>query len=439
VVIYDMMSPLLRMRGQEMATKTATPLSIIESYFDTKLDKSGIKRLIRLDDENKWVDFALHYLKMMKKHFVADFLEIKKGEPVPLRLYFEPRLRTQWDAAAIRLKQSPTPLIGTMPDPKSDNINADVAAEILVPLKKHLLIADSVYVRDSFYYCFDLIEACVRTTGWRDDPNLLGQVNFGINRLKAWLPLLRELRQLIETEALVFMPNYMTPSWPYDLGHGPKFKETFANLRVRPKANPTGSAQPSFTLRVRDVQGAWLNSRLMGLDPVLPNPEMFDFAARLYLADEDGPGDLTCDLTSLDIVPLGAKKPISIGTLLSLRKNEEGFAAVRSAVTECQTSLKNSLLTDAPRSAATAICGKLFEDRIAGYEGKKGKVLSFVERPVPSIAFTAAVTVALIPTAVINPLIPVLGSVAATPGLVRLMQRRFNPELRAMTSLTALL
>src|SRR5450755_2213317 len=113
-----------------MATKTATPLRIIESYFDTKLDKSGIKRLIRLDDENKWVEFALHYLMTMKKNFVADFLEIEKGESVPLRLYFEPRLRAQWDSAATRLKQSPSPLLGVMPDPKSGNINADAAAEI---------------------------------------------------------------------------------------------------------------------------------------------------------------------------------------------------------------------------------------------------------------------------------------------------------------------
>lgn len=447
-----------------MATKVATPLHIIESHFNTKLDKSGVKHLIRLNDENKWVEFAMHYLDMMKKHFVADFLEVDKDGQVPLRLYFEPRLRDQWDAAMTRLKQSPTPLLGVTPDPESDDINADVAAEILAPLKKHLLIADSVYVRDSFYYCFDLIEACVNTTGWRDDPNLAGQVNYGIRRLKAWLPLLKELRQLIETRALVFMPHYMTPSWPYDVGDTRQFKDAFANLRIQPQVDSTPPLPPphidfkSFDdpqwrgadqigrtrlspapFNEREVEGAWLNSRLIGLDPVFPNPEMFDFAARLYLANEDGPGDLTCDLTSLDIVPLGAKKPISIKTLLGLRKNEEGFAAVRSAVVECQTSLKNSLLTGAPRSDAAAICKQRFEDRIAGYAGKKGKVLSFIERPVPSIFFTAAVTVALIPTAVINPLIPAVGGVAATPGLARIIQRRFNPELRAMTSLKALL
>jgi hypothetical protein len=447
-----------------MAPKVATPLHIIESYFKTKLNKSAIKRLIRLDDENKWVDFALYYLETMKEHFVADFLEVE-GEQAPLRLYFEPRLRVQWDAAVTRLSQSPTPLLGVTPDPEGDDINADAAAMILAPLKKHLLIADSVYVRDSFYYCFDLIEACVNTIGWRDDPNLARQVNYGIRRLKAWLPLLGELRQLIETRALVFMPHYMTPSWPYEVGDTRQFRDAFANLRIQPQADSRpplplphvdfesffddakshGAAQTGRAQRrparfnEREVEGAWLNSRLMGLDPVFPNPEMFDFAARLYLAPEDGPGDLTCDLTSLDIVPLGARKPISLETLLDLRKNEEGFTAVRSAVVECQTELKNSLLTDAPRSAAVAICKKHFEDQIAGYAGKKGKVLSFVERPVPSIVFTAAVTVALLPTGIINPLIPALGGIAATPGLLHMIQRRFNPELRAMTSLKALL
>jgi hypothetical protein len=177
----------------------------------------------------------------------------------------------------------------------------------------------------------------------------------------------------------------------------------------------------------------------MGLNPVFPSPEMFDYASRLYLAEEDGPGDLTCDLTSLDIVPLGAETPITIKDLLDLRKNEEGFAAVRRAVVECQTELKSALLSGASRSAARGICKEKFSDQIAGYAGKKGKVLSYVERPIPSVIFTAAVTAALIPAAAINPMLPLLGGVAATPALARLIQRLFNPELKALTFLQTFL
>ena len=60
-----------------MTTKRATPIAILEGFFDLRLDKSGIRRLTRLDDNNKWVDFALHYVRTMEKHFVADFLGAK--------------------------------------------------------------------------------------------------------------------------------------------------------------------------------------------------------------------------------------------------------------------------------------------------------------------------------------------------------------------------
>ncbi len=420
-----------------MTTKAATPLRIIESYFGTELDKSGTKHLMGIADESKWVDFALHYLHTMRANFVADFLEVEDDKQAPNRLYFEPRLRQEWDAAAAGLNWSPSPLLGVTPDPASGDLNAAAAAEILGPLKKHLLIADSVYIRDSFYYSFDLIEGCVTAAGWRDDPNLAGQVSFGISRLKAWLPLLRELRRLVETQALVFMPYYLMPSWPYETGAKPPSKEAFASLRTRPAPGP---AQPGPAwFGEREVEGAWLNARLLGLDPVFPNRRMFDFASRLYLAGDEEPGDLTCDLTSLDIVPLGEKKPISVETLLSLRKNEEGFAAVRGAVTDCQASLRDWVVDGVPRSAAAASCRELFDERIAGYAGKKGKVIGFAERPIPSVVFTAAIAAALIPLAAINPFIPVAAGAAATPGLARLVQRRFNPRLKAMTSLKALL
>jgi hypothetical protein len=422
-----------------MAMKRATPIDIIEAFFELRLDKSGIKRLTRMEDADKWVDFALHYLQTMEKHFVAEFLDVKQGADPAVRLYFEPRLREEWDAASTRLGQSSSPLLGVSPDPDGDSIDANAAAQILGPLKKHLLIADSVYIRDSFYYCFDLIEACVDTKGWRDDPNLSAQVRFGIRRLKAWLPLLKELRPLIDAAALVFMPYYMTPSWPYDLGYSQPVKKALASLRIQPPANRAQPPEPLFNVNVREIQGAWLNARLMGLDPVLPNPTMFDIAADLYLPSDDAPVDLTCDLTSLDIVPLGAKKPISIKTLVGLRRDEHGFDAVRKAVVECQGQLQKSLRTDADRAVAIAACKSLFEDQIAGYEGRVGKVLRYVERPLPSTAFTGAVGVALIPAGILNPWLGVAGAVALTPAVARLIQRRINPKIRAMKTLTALL
>ena len=119
-----------------MATRYATPIDFIEGFFDPiSLDKSGIKKLTRLEDENKWVDFALHYLRTMETNFVKDFLDVKKGTKPPVRLYFEPRLREEWDAAATRLGHTPSPLIGVRPDPDIDAIDVNVAAELREPLE----------------------------------------------------------------------------------------------------------------------------------------------------------------------------------------------------------------------------------------------------------------------------------------------------------------
>ena len=79
-------------------------------------------------------------------------------------------------------------------------------------------MADSVYLRDSFYYCFDWIGESAERTRWRDDPIQVRNVEQYVRRLKRWLPILVELRELIESRAIVFMPYDMTPSFPYSSG-----------------------------------------------------------------------------------------------------------------------------------------------------------------------------------------------------------------------------
>jgi hypothetical protein len=134
-------------------SQIASPLHIVESYFDVQLERSALKRFNDVS-EDTWIDFAQQYLKTMEAHFVDQFL-VNKSD-ASLGLYFEPGMAHDWDTA-VRHLHSPTPLLGLSPDPGTTEITRDVVSQMLTPLKKHLLIADSVYVRDNFYYCFDLL------------------------------------------------------------------------------------------------------------------------------------------------------------------------------------------------------------------------------------------------------------------------------------------
>jgi hypothetical protein len=451
-----------------MEQKLATPLAIIQSFFEMDLDRRGLKRLLRLkDSDDRWIDFAIQYADTMEKHCADEFLSIESNGQSQVRLYFEPRLREQWAAATNLIGHPSTPLLGARTTPEAEDIDTRAAAVMLGPLKKHLLVGDSVYIRDTFYYCFDLVKGCVSSPDWRENRALSGQIPDAVRSLKAWLPLLRHLGPLIETDALVFMPDYMTPSWPYDVGDTNEIKAAFRNLRLQPDDNPDPPAPPvkavdferfsepphlpaaalqtSYeenllrSLNEREIMGAWINAKLMGLDSVYPSRRIFDFASRLYLAEENGPGDVTCDLTSLDIVPLGHARSISIKDLVSLRKNEEGFTAVREAVLACQAMLRQPVESGADATLAIGGCKELFDERIATHTGPVGRVLRRAEVPAPNTAITLAVGVALIPTVAISPFLAPVAGVVLAPTVVSKLAQRFNAPVRALTSAKALL
>jgi hypothetical protein len=434
----------------------STPVDLIESYFDVELDRSGIRHLRGISDAD-WVDFAKQYRATMNGSFAKDFIEVPNSESAPLPLYFEPTLRQYWDGAVRHLYSSTTPLLGMQPDPKTE-IDPDVASQMLQPLKKHLLVADSVYVIDSFYSCFDLI------TDYPDG----SMTPFHVARLKAWLPLLMELRPLIESRALVFMPWWLTPSYPYSNYTIEKMNELRLGIRPRPsppepdpplRLNPWAVGSPeeknvphrsswdpnSYPGGVDEnaVITAWLNARLMGLNPVFPDQAMYDFSSRLYFRG-DGDGDrsfeLTSDLMSFDILPLGKKKPVGIKDLVSLRKNEEGFAAVRSAVMTCQQRLKDGLTSQASQKDAQALCRDVMDDYQAEYGGKARQVVSFLNQNViAGTVFSIVVAATMIPTAGISAAIGVLVPAFLSPAIANIVVNRRNSPSRALTQLQAIL
>ena len=433
----------------------STPINLIESYFDVELDRRGLKHLRGIPDGG-WIDFAKQYWATMNESFVKDFLEVPNNASASLPLYFEPILRESWDYTVQQLYNCHTPLLGMQPDPKVE-ISPAAVSQMLQPLKKHLLVADSVYIRDSFYYCFRGLAE------WRD-PGL----SFNVPRLKAWLPLLMELRPLIDSRALVFMPDWLTPSFshfnsynidqmnalklgmhpsPHDLDTPDRpplkfdFEKAFSTKYEPPIWKPNsgpGGGPDEFV-----VITTWLNARLMGLNPVFPDQDMYDYSLRLYFrGDDDGDQSfsLTSDLMSFDILPLGRRKPVSIKELMSLRKNEEGFAAVRSAVEACQQRLKNGLTSQATRKDAQALCRDVMDEYQAEYGGKARQVVNFLNQNViASTVLSLAVGATMIPTAGISAAIGVLAPAFLSPAIANIMVNRRNPASRALTQLQAIL
>jgi hypothetical protein len=447
-----------------LTSQLATPLHIVESYFDIKLERSALKRFNSVS-EDTWIDFAQQYLKTMEAHFVDQFLTAPNKDGASLRLYFEPRMTHDWDAA-VRHLHSPTPLLGLSPDPGMTEITRDDVSQMLTPLKKHLLIADSVYVRDSFHYCFDIVAETVDETRWREDPNAVRLVHESIRKLKQWLPILVELRGLIESRALVFMPYYVTPSFPFS-GDSPALKSALQKVKLRPR--PATESDPPAPVHINfkdfdkepvlsprkgqdaarqpggdyfdhqtEVLGAWLNSRLLGLDPVFPNRTMFDWAADLYFDEGLGPTALTSDLISIDILPFGRAEGVGLDDLVKIRKDHDVFNNIREAVVACKEFLEKDIGAGSTRDGVSKSCRAFLDEQLDQCERKK--LLRFIEdKPVAGVAFSIAIGAALLPVAPVAPALAVIGGAVLTPKLGLLAERRLDPKRRAIGQLQALL
>jgi hypothetical protein len=251
------------------------------------------------------------------------------------------------------------------------------------------------------------------------------------------------------------MPYYLTPSFPF-AGDSPALRDAMGRIRVHPRAaeapppdlgqvdfehffeapkleeRPRGDQTP--WVNTDEVLSAWLNARLLGLDPVFPNRAMFDWAADLYF-DEDGGRDLTSDLISMDILPFGRTQELGLDQLISLRKNEEVFAQVREAVASCKEFLEKDIGTGSSQEGISKAAKAFLDERLDNFE--RGSVLRFIEdKPVAGIAVSIAVGVALMPVA---PAISVVAGAVLTPQLALLARRRLDPKRRAIGRLQALL
>ncbi|HBH81805.1 MAG TPA: hypothetical protein DDY39_18420, partial [Nitrospira sp.] len=337
------------------------PIDILEKYFHAELKPDTLSGFDGVDPE-QWIDFSKHYLAVMKSDFAGAYLDTQAASAHAVRLYFEPSFDHDW---ADRLAEcfTETPLLGYRAFlPKDPRISREQVSAFLNPLKKHLLLADSVFVRDNFYWGFDFVAETVSRDRWRDDPNVVSLVKTSIARIRAYLPILAELRDLIQSKALVFMPYYITPTFPY--ANVPStLKSHIERLRI---VDPSGEIWKDGIPEhdFNKVFVPWLNARLLGLDPVYLTDAMARIGGTLSF-DGDAATSPPSDLLSVNILPFGGAGEIDLDTLWEMRRNESVFAHVRLLTAQCKKQLEDNLGQGSTPKAATALSRQFLQDHLA--------------------------------------------------------------------------
>ncbi len=427
-----------------------TPVSLLEEFFEVPLTPRWVQAMRRGVEPPRWIEFAKFYLARMKTGFAESFLQ---PDDAAVRVYFEPRLAHSWENAVARQFVS-TPLLGQRPYPAAPIEDEATVSAALAPLKKHLLFANSVYIRDSFYYCFDAVADSVDPENWQNDPNVRSLVERSIDNINAWLTMLLTLRPLIDSRALVFMPYYLTPSFPYD-GYAPALEKEYARLSIPPDPRLKRPREATFDLgdwskppflpentpsadeeplETDEAVAAWLNGRLLGLAPVFPTRTMFEWARGLHFRDEGG-ADIVTNLVSIQWLPFGHKAGLSVDDLNGLRANEAVFTHVRQAILRCLDYAEANVRPGTePRVVADA-CKNLLRDELERYE--RNSVLRILEEhPVAAAGFAIAMGAAFLPA---SAAVSVIAPAVLTPQVARIIQKHYDPRRRAYRHLQSLL
>jgi hypothetical protein len=345
-----------------------------------------------------------------------------------------------------------TPLLGHSPYPKK-TIETDSEIDVLIaPLKKHLLVADEIYLEDNFYRCFDAVADTYKRHSWRDNPNIKSSVEYSLLAFKSWIRILASLKSLIVGKVIIFIPYYAIPSFPYVSG-SEVMQEAMKGFHIPsdPSVKPLGSVRLSLeTIKNppkrqkfesnpkprfnwdRTVY-AWLNARLLGLDPVFPDEATCTWAAGIKSRNQDTVS-VVSDLISIEILPLSNDK-ISISELYKIRKNEEVFSHVRNTLSGCKTYLNENVKEDASPDFINAAFRGYLNDAIDDPQWlKRVKYLdnSVIGGSVLSVSLGTACLLA-------NPLVGLLAPVALSPKLVVEAEKRMNSKTRAISRINALL
>ncbi len=406
------------------------PIDIIEKYFNAELKPKTLCEFDGVDPE-RWIDFSNHYRTVMKSKFANAYLDLQAAPAYAVRLYFEPSFDHDW-AEKLAERFAETPLLGYRAFlPEDPRVTREQVSAFLNPLKKHLLLADSVFVRDNFYWGFDFVAETVSRDRWRDDPNVVSLVEMSIARIRAYLPILAELRDLIQSNALVFMPYYITPTFPY--ANVPRRLERhIERLRI---IDPSGDIwRKGIPEHEFDkILVPWLNARLLGLDPVYLTDAMARVGGTLSF-DGDVVTSPPSDMLSVSILPFGGAGEIDLDMLWEMRRNESVFAHIRSLTAKCKNYLEDNLGQGATPKAANALSKQFLQDHLASLQTQK--VISFVDKPSVSFVWRTALAVATFGT---SEIVSALASIVLDSSVGKAALSRLSPERRANAYLNAAL
>jgi hypothetical protein len=426
-----------------------TPISILETYFKRKLTLKDIAVWKEVTDDT-WVDFAKYYLAQMKAGFTHEAMAERIAEP-NIRLYFDYLFGEDYDREIVS-RYGKTPLLGHSQYPLKD---VDYAGEgltlALAPLKKHLLVADELYIPDNFYRCFDSVADTYDRHSWRSEPTVESSVHGSIAAILHWLPILAGLRELIVSGAINFLPYYVIPSFPYSSGN-PFMTRIMGRLDIPrdPSIKPAGEARidlsswneppkipegpPEHALNCEGAAYAWINARLLGLDPVFADKKTWQWAAGIKFRDETK-AQATTDLMSIDILPLGDKKGLTVQDIVSMRRGERVFKHVRDTLIGCKEYVSENVSESASSEFVSKTCREYIRDHLNPEE--RLKTLKFLDSnlaagTVLAIAVGAAFMLA-------NPWVGLLVPAALTPKSILAAEAKFDPRVRAAARLEALL
>jgi hypothetical protein len=430
-------------------TTLLTPISVLEEYFEVRLTQTmAFWKEVPVD---RWVDFAKYYLARMKAGFTPESMAARM-EDRRIRFYFDRSFGAAYDREITR-SYTRTPLLSHSPYPAEDiDDGGETVSRALAPLSKHLLIADELYVPDNFYRCFDAVADSYDRDRWREDVNIRSAVHRSIAAILRWLPILAGLRDLITSGAINFLPYYRIPSFPYGSG-SPLMTRQMERLYIPPDPgikSPVESVgidlaawkeapdiphrAPEPAVDCEEAVYAWLNARLLGLDPVFADEKTWRWASDIKFREETV-GQVTTDLMSIDILPLGSRKGLSVDDIVSMRRDEEVFRHIRDTLVGCREYVSENVAEDAGREFVSKTCRQYIKDNLdpAG----RFRMIKFLDNNLfAGTALSIAVGMAFM---VANPWVGLAVPAALTPKAFLYFEGKFDPRLRAAVKLEALL
>ena len=139
---------------------------------------------------------------------------------------------------------------------------------------------------------------------------------------------------------------------------------------------------------------------------------------------------------SIEGLPFGGKRELSLKDLWKIRNNEEVFNELRNTVADCRLHLESNLPTGSSKEAANEMCRSFLSDQLEKLPGET--TLRFLEAPGPSVATSLVVGIG-VSLLTANPIVGVAAGVTLNPSFARFLQNRISSKRRAVGQLQALL